>query len=103
MSHSHSDPSGDGTRFDWDTLVPHLVHPLKVAIIEAMAWVEVPVSPKELDKAFDEEFGVSLISYHVRRLADVGAVEKAHQQTVRGALQTFWVLAAQKPAGAHRG
>lgn len=87
--------------FDWDTLVPHLIHPVKVAILEAMAWIEVPVSPRELDKSFDEQFGVSLVSYHVRTLVDVGAVEKVHQQAVRGALQTFYVLATQKPASAH--
>jgi hypothetical protein len=79
-------------------LVPHLVHPLKVAIIEAMGWIDEPVSPRELDLAFEEEFGVSLVSYHVRILADYGALEKVRQQAVRGALQTFYVLAAKEPA-----
>ena len=93
--------SGNGHYFDWDALVPHLIHPVKVAIVEAMTWIVVPVSPRELDKAFDEQFGVSLVSYHVRTLVDVGAVEKVHQQAVRGALQTFYVLATQEPARAH--
>jgi hypothetical protein len=101
MARPPSHPSNNGDSFDWDLLVPHLVHPMKVAIIEAMMWIEVPVSPKELDLAFDEQYGVSLVSYHMRRLADVGVVEKVHQQAVRGALQTFYVLAARKPASAH--
>jgi len=85
-------------KFEWDMLIPHLVHPLKVAIIEAMTWIDEPVSPRDLDLAFEEEFGVSLVSYHVRILADYGALEKFRQQAVRGALQTFYVLAAKDPA-----
>jgi len=82
--------------FNWDTLVPYLIHPVKVAIIEAMEWVDVPVSPRELDRIFDEEFGVSLVAYHMRTLAEVGVVEKVGQQPVRGALQTFYALSVKE-------
>jgi hypothetical protein len=78
--------------FNWDTLVPYLIHPVKVAIIEAMEWVDVPLSPRELDRIFDEEFGVSTVSYHMRTLADAGVVKKVRQRPVRGALQTFYAL-----------
>jgi hypothetical protein len=84
--------------FNWDTLVPYLVHPVKVAIIEAMEWVEVPLSPRDLDRLFDEQFGVSLVSYHMRTLTDVGVVEKVRQRPVRGAVQTFYALSAKEPA-----
>lgn len=84
--------------FNWDSLIRLLVHPVKVAIIEAMEWVEVPVSPRELDRILDEQFGVSLVSYHMRTLADVGVVEKVRQQSVRGALQTFYSLSAKEAA-----
>ncbi len=90
--------NGESWRFSWDSLVPYLVHPVKVAIIEAMEWIEVPVSPRELDRIFDEEFGLSLVAYHMRTLADVGVVEKVRQQSVRGALQTFYSLSAKEPA-----
>ena len=90
--------SSNNGHFNWASLVPYLVHPVKVAIIEAMEWVAVPVSPRELDRIFDEEFGVSLVSYHMRTLEDVGAVTKVRQQPVRGAVQTFYALAAKKPA-----
>jgi len=83
--------------FNWGTLVPYLIHPVKVAIIEAMEWVDVPLSPRELDRLFDEQFGVSLISYHMRTLMDVGVVEKVRQQPVRGAVQTFYALATKEP------
>ncbi len=87
-----------GNNFEWDMLVPHLVHPLKVAIIEAMSWIEEPTSPRELALMFGDEYGVSLVAYHVRTLADVGVLEKVRQQAVRGALQTFYVLTAKEPA-----
>ena len=89
--------SGNGT-FEWGTLVPRLVHPLKVSIIEALEWIEVPLSAKELDLVLEEEFGLSLVSYHLRKLAEVGAVEKVEQRAVRGALQTFYALVAAEPA-----
>lgn len=82
-------------QFDWDFFIPHLVHPLKVAVIEAMQWIAVPVSPRELDRCFNEDFGVSLISYHVRSLADLGVVEMVRQEPVRGALQNFYALTAR--------
>jgi hypothetical protein len=84
--------------FNWGSLVPYLIHPLKVAIIEAMEWVEVPLSPRDLDRIFDEQFGVSLVSYHMRTLVEIGVVEKVGQSSVRGALQTFYALAAKEPA-----
>lgn len=87
-----------GKSFEWGTLVPRLVHPLKVAIIEALDWIEVPMSAKELDLVLNEEFGLSLVSYHMRKLADVGAIVPVEQKAVRGALQTFYALAVEEPA-----
>jgi hypothetical protein len=78
--------------FSWDILVPHLIHPVKVAIIEAMEWVELPLSSRQLDRIFDEQFGVSGVAYHMRTLAEVGAVEKVGQRPVRGAQETFYAL-----------
>jgi hypothetical protein len=90
-------PSEGSRSFEWEMLVPHLVHPLKVAIVEAMSWIEEPISARDLDLLFGEEFGVSLVAYHVRILADYGALEKVGEQAVRGALQTFYVLTAIEP------
>jgi hypothetical protein len=82
--------------FSWDTLVPHLIHPVKVAIIEAMGWVGMPLAPRDLDLMFDEQFGVSLVSYHMRTLTDVGVMKPVRQRPVRGALQTFYTFSISK-------
>lgn len=78
--------------FSWETLVPLLVHPAKVAIIEAMAWIELPLSATDLDKLLQGHAGVSLLSYHLRKLAEIGAIHRVRQETVRGAVQTFYAL-----------
>ena len=78
--------------FSWETLVPLLVHPVKVEIIEAMAWIGLPLSATDLDRALRGQVGVSLLSYHLRKLAEVGALERVRQEPVRGAIQTFYAL-----------
>jgi len=52
------------------------------------------LAPRELDLIFDEQFGVSPVSYHMRNLAKFGVVKKVRHRTVRGALQTFYVLSS---------
>jgi DNA-binding transcriptional ArsR family regulator len=89
--------NGNGQSFEWALLVPRLVHPLKVAIIEALEWTELPLSAKDVDRVLDEEYGLSLVSYHMRKLAEVGAIERVEQRAVRGALQSFYALAAAEP------
>lgn len=91
-------------QFDWGALVPHVLHPLKVAIIEAMLWIELPLSAKELDRVFDEGAGLSLISYHVRTLAKMDVIEIVEERPVRGALQRLYELKTEEPMSstAHR-
>jgi hypothetical protein len=36
-----------GKTFDWCTLIPLVLHPTKVLIIEAMAWIDRPLSASE--------------------------------------------------------
>lgn len=83
---------GGGHAFQWDVLVPRIVHPLKVAIIEALCWIGEPLSAKELDEVLEGEWGLSLVAYHLRQLAKLEAVEPVRQRAVRGALQTFYAL-----------
>lgn len=78
--------------FDWEALVPLLVHPVKVEIIEAMSWIGHPLSATDLDRLLRGQLGVSLISYHLRKLAEVGALKLERREPVRGAIQTFYVL-----------
>lgn len=82
----------DGSGATWEACLRHFVHPLKVSIIEAFVWVEQPLAPKFIEEMAGDEFGISLVSYHMRTLADAGILEEDHHQQVRGALQTFYRL-----------
>jgi hypothetical protein len=94
--------NGDGPALDWAALVPLTVHPIQVAIIEAMEWIEEPVSATELTDMFQEPKGhyLSLVSYHMGKLVQLGAVEKTGHRPVRGARETFYFLAPGMTVGA---
>jgi len=79
--------------FNWEALVPLLVHPVKVEIIEALSWIGLPLSATDLDRILRGQIGVSLLSYHLRKLTEVGAIERVRQEPVRGAVQSFYALA----------
>lgn len=75
----------------WGTLVPHVVHPAKVAAIEALLWMEQPLSCNELVNLLDsEEFYLSLVSYHVRLLAEFGVLLRVDSRQRRGATETYY-------------
>lgn len=78
--------------FHWEALVPLLVHPVKVAAIEAMTWIDQPLSATDLDRILQSEFGVSLLSYHLRKLAELKVIAPTRRESVRGATQTFYAL-----------
>lgn len=85
----------DERTFAWDVLVAHVAHPVDVEIIEALMWIELPLSSKLLAKLFDDEKGhyLSLVSYHVRKLAKAGVLEKKSWKPVRAVRETFYFLA----------
>jgi Helix-turn-helix domain len=78
-------------QFSWDVLVPHIVHPLKVSIVEALWWIGEPLSATDLMKVIgDEKYGLSHISYHMVKLANAGAIEVVGSRPVRGSLEKFY-------------
>lgn len=82
-----------GKDFDWAALVTRVVHPTKVTLVEAMLWIDRPLSATDLSKSFDGEFGLSHISYHLKSLAKVGVLKNVGQRQVRGTTETFYFFA----------
>ena len=82
---------GDGRRsFDWATLVSQRVHPVQVAIIEALERMERPLSATEMSKLFRVKgWYVGIVAYHVSKLAEAGVIEVKSERQVRGALESF--------------
>jgi repressor of nif and glnA expression len=80
-----------GERFDWEGLVPLIVHPVKVTIIEAIEWIDKPLSASDLTKVIDDEkFGLSHVAYHLKKLGEVGALKVVRRRAVRGSLEKFY-------------
>jgi hypothetical protein len=87
--------SEPGRKFDWAALVTQVVHPTKVTVIEAMLWIDRPLSATDLAKSFDREFGLSHISYHLKTLAKAGVLKSTGQRQVRGTTETFYFFAGR--------
>lgn len=76
--------------FGWSAIVP-LVHPMKVAIIEAMHHIGRPMSATDLHRSLGREGGgLSYLSYHVRTLAEAGVIVKVAESKGRGAKEKFY-------------
>ena len=77
----------------WSALAGRLLHPVQVEIIETMRWIERPLSSSELVQVYCAEYRLSTIAYHVRRLADLGALRSSGQrEPPRGSIERFYRL-----------
>lgn len=77
-----------------------LGHPMRRRVLRAMLDASAEISPRELAVALSEQ--LSALSYHVRVLAECGAIELVRTERIRGSTQHFyravvsadWALAA---------
>jgi DNA-binding transcriptional ArsR family regulator len=85
-------PGSDLAEVNWDVLIGPLIHPTRVAIIEAMLWIGWPLSARELEQVFGKQSGLSMsaVSYHLTSLANLGILELVEKRPVRGAWQKFY-------------
>jgi DNA-binding transcriptional ArsR family regulator len=80
-------PEMGGEQTDDNELLIALRHPLRRQILRTMA-VQDPISPRQISDELREP--LSNVSYHVRVLADCGAVELVDTEPVRGSMQHFY-------------
>ena len=78
---------------DWEALLGRLLHPTQLVVIEAMLWIDRPVSPAQLVRIFDGGVHLSSVAYHVSRLTDLEVLEQTETRQVRGAVEHFFRLA----------
>jgi hypothetical protein len=77
---------------NWETALYGTMHPLQVALLEAFAWVNRPLSPTLVVQLFDREYALNNIAYHVRRLADAGVIHQVDSIPRRGATEHLYRL-----------
>jgi DNA-binding transcriptional ArsR family regulator len=75
------------TEIDDPRLVKALAHPLRARIIAMLE--EAPASPKQLAEALN--MPLENVSYHVKKLVQLGLILLDHTRTTRGAVQHFYV------------
>jgi hypothetical protein len=83
--------SSRGTRFDWEALVALTIHPVKVAVVEALHFIGHPLSAPELSELLaDSHYGVDAIRYHANGLAKLEVIEVTHVRQARGARERYY-------------
>jgi hypothetical protein len=87
---------GEPPAWSWDALIPHLIHPIKVHVLEALLWIGEPLSAADLEKVFDGDPQHGLISYHIKCLSNPGILECVGTRQVRGAHERYFSLAAKR-------
>ncbi len=75
---------------DWERIARTTMHPTQVAVLRELAPAE--ASPNDLAERLGEPLGN--VSYHVRRLQSFGLIELVRTAQRRGAIEHFYVLAA---------
>lgn len=83
----------DGNTDDNELLIA-LRHPLRRQILRAMVEQD-PISPRQISDELREP--LSNVSYHVRVLADCGAVTLVDTTPVRGSMQHFYSPTIDEP------
>jgi DNA-binding transcriptional ArsR family regulator len=81
--------------FSWEELVPLLIHPLRVAIIEALRRIGEPLSTADLNEVFDDDYALSVIAYHLGTLVGVDAIEVVSPPEAAGSTERCYRLAAK--------
>ena len=87
-------PEMGGDHTDDNELLIALRHPLRRQILRAMAATD-PISPRQISDELREP--LSNVSYHVRVLADCGAVTLVDTEPVRGSMQHFYSPTIEEP------
>ena len=88
------DAAGSGAAtVDWDGLLVRLLHPAQFQIIEAMHWIDQPVSASMLVHVFGRDpKNLSALSYHLRQLGELKIIRLSSVRRVRGAKERLYRL-----------
>lgn len=93
-----SAPSGD-ERIDWAALVALLLPPLKVSILEALTYVDRPLSALDLQELVgaDEGAGQPTVEEHLRQFVEAGALDSTRERQGAGASEVLFFFPAPTP------
>lgn len=88
---------------DWGVLISCTFHPVKVAALEAMRWIDEPFSAVDLDRMHDDPPGIHTTAYHLRALAfDLPVLRLYKEEPIRGAKRKLYFFRKRTPASRRR-
>lgn len=86
-----ADGNRAGRAFCWGSLVAATIHPVKVAILEALLWVHEPLSATELEKILGGgDHNLDVVLHHLRGLTRFEVIEVTDTRRARGAREKYF-------------
>ncbi len=87
------------TAEDWEAYFWKSLHPIKIAVIEALHFVDIPLSPVGIHRLFPHGNSpkLSLVAYHVKKLAadPLPILEVVDEIPARGPVEHFYYWRAE--------
>lgn len=75
-----------------------LIHPTQLLILEAIWWIEAPLSPTLLQRIYEDRVDLSNFAYHCRRLEALEVLEQVDEIPVRGVSEKLFDLTRRSRA-----
>jgi hypothetical protein len=86
---------GGGAPIDWIALAPHIAHPTRESIVEALRWIG-PLSAPELQGVLgDPESQLAYISYHLTTLLMGEVLAEIGQRPAGASIEKVYFIASQ--------
>jgi hypothetical protein len=76
----------------WGELAAKLMHPTQILIVEAIWWIEEPLSATLLQGVYEDRVDLGSFSYHCRRLEALEVLEQVGVIPVRGVSEKLFDL-----------
>ncbi len=84
---------GGESPIDWAALAPHIEHPTRESIVEALRWIG-PLSAPELKCVLDDqEFHLAYIAYHVTALLSEEVLVEIGERPAGASVEKVYYLA----------
>lgn len=81
----------------WAALAVSFLHPVQVQIIEALRWIDRPLSAGDLAEVVDTRLKRPQLVHHLRRLTHIHALEVDRPATLKDAFEAPFRLAGRGP------
>jgi hypothetical protein len=78
---------------DWDDFAPHIAHPTRESIVEAIRRIYEPLSAPDLKRVIDDpKFELPYIRYHVATLAEAGMLVEFGERPAGPSVEKLYLL-----------